>query len=34
MQQLFSSAFGDIVDGSCSHTILEVRIYATIGESL
>jgi hypothetical protein len=31
---LISSAFGDVTDGSLSQTILEVSVYATIGESL
>ena len=34
MEQLLSSSFGDVVDGSLSQTILEVCVYAAICESL
>ena len=34
MEQLLSSAFGDVVDGSFSQTNLEVHVYTAIGESL
>lgn len=34
MQQSFPSAFSDVADGSFGHTILEIGIYARIGELL
>ena len=34
MKQLFLSTFSDVSDGSFVQAILEVCIYATIGESL